>query len=47
MDRINLSQIISLGNLFAAGQKAFEQLYLRGAIDANRAAGKPSGLKYL
>jgi len=43
MDRTNLSQSIGLDNFFATGQDAFDQLYLRGAIDANRAAGKPSG----
>jgi SulP family sulfate permease len=34
MDRTNLSQSIGIENLFTNDQDAFDQLYLRGAIDA-------------
>lgn len=34
MDRTNLSQYIGIENLFANDQDAFDQLYLRGVIDA-------------
>ncbi|HUX64811.1 hypothetical protein [Sulfuricella sp.] len=48
MNRTNLSQSIGLDNFFATDQDAFDQLYLRGAIDAGiDQPENPSGTKYL